>query len=744
MRNKRLGLWAVWLGLASVAALCFPLLPDDTPPTKIYVNTVGVSSVLMAFLGIFRNRPEHRRPWLLFASGMALMVAGDITYDVTELRLGEYPYPFWADAMYLCAYPFLLVPGMIRLSRGNRDRDRGALLDVAVIATGIGLIYWVFVVGPALTGHGTPILERFVTIGYPFCDVMLTVAAARMFTRPENRTPSLRLLGLGSCIMLTGDLFYTTASSTAEYTGGFVDSGFLMAYICWGASALHPSMRQRPQTGIEPYQVGGRRLAVLAACTLLAPGLLFLQGLQDPAKIAWAGIGTGAMVLFLLVVARTWGFVKQVQRQAGKLEDLAMHDELTGLANRRGFERRLTTALAAGSPYVLLLDLNGFKAVNDRFGHAVGDELLVVIAHRIADTLPDSALVARMGGDEFAILLPGCDQDRCDELADRLHTTIRFPVHAGGHDLLVGASIGITGSDELHVDQDEMLRRADVAMYAAKAAGGRRHRWYAAELDSQAGEEARLGADLRAALGSGEFFLVYQPIVELPSGDAVAVESLIRWQHPERGLVSPADFIPVAERNGLIIELGQWILRTACRQYRTWLTRGVAPRHVGVNVSARQLAEPGFVDSVAAILAETGVSPHQLVVEITETTVFGGGVAVRAVRELHELGIAIALDDFGTGHSSLGVLQSVPVTILKVDKSFVENVTVSDRHAVIASSLIQLTDGLGLIAVAEGVETAEQAEALHRLGYRRAQGYHFGRPVPDPFTQVRLGLPTSA
>jgi diguanylate cyclase len=733
VRNKRPRLWAVWLVLAAVAALCFPFLPDDTPPTKVYVNTIGVSSVLMAFLGVLRNRPEHRGPWLLFASGMALMVSGDITYDITELRLGEYPYPSWADALYLCAYPFLLVPGMIRLSRGNRDRDRGGLIDAAVVSTGIGLIYWVFVVGPTLADNGTPVLDRFVTIGYPLCDVLLTAAVARMFTRPENRTPSLRLLGLGSCIMLTGDLFYTTASSTAEYTGGFVDSGFLMAYICWGASALHPSMRQRPQTDLDPHRVGGRRLTVLAACTLLAPGLLFLQGVRNPAEIAWAGIGTGAMVLFLLVVARTWGFVKQVQRQAGRLEDLAMHDELTGLANRRGFERQLTTALVAGSPHVLLLDLNGFKAVNDRFGHAVGDELLVVIAHRIAGTLPHDAMVARMGGDEFAVLLPAGSQDRCDELADRLHTTIRFPVHAGGQDLLVGASIGITGSDDRCVDQDEMLRRADVAMYAAKAAGGRRHRWYASELDSRAGEEARLGADLRTALSTGQFHLVYQPIVALPTGDVVGVESLVRWRHPDRGPVGPADFIPVAERNGLIIELGQWILQTACQQYRTWQSRGVAPAHVGVNVSARQLAEPGFVDSVAAILAETGMSPHHLVVEITETTVFGGGVAVRAVQELHERGIAIALDDFGTGHSSLGVLQAVPVTILKVDKSFIDNVTVSDRHAVIASSLIQLTGGLGLIAIAEGVETAEQAEALHRLGYRRAQGYHFGRPAADPF-----------
>ncbi|GIF14041.1 putative bifunctional diguanylate cyclase/phosphodiesterase [Actinoplanes teichomyceticus] len=740
MRNGRVGLWAVWLVVAAVAALCLPLAPGNTLPTKIYGNAVGVSAVLMACAGVLRNRPEHRGPWLMLVAGMALLVAGDVTYDVTELRLGEYPYPHWADALYLCAYPLLLIPGMVRLSRGNGDRDRGGLIDAAVISTGVGLIYYVFVVGPALTTAGTPLPERFVTIGYPLCDVMLTAAVARMLTRPENRTPSLRLLGLGSIIMLAGDLVYTTMSATAEYSGGIIDSAFLLAYVCWAAAALHPSMRRRPRTGIDPHRVGSRRLAVLAACSLLAPGLLVLQGVQDPRNIAWAGIGAGAVTLFLLVIARSWGFVKQVQRQAGRLEDLAMHDELTGLSNRRGFERRLTGALATGSPYVLLLDLNGFKSVNDRFGHAVGDELLVVIAHRLAAALPAEAVVSRMGGDEFAVLLPAHAADRpggarrCEGVAERLDTATRLPVRAGGQDLLVGASIGIADGAGL-TDPVEVLRRADVAMYAAKAGGGRHH-WYTVELDTRAGEEARLGADLRIALDAGQFHLVYQPVVNLPDGTVRAVESLVRWQHPERGAVSPAEFIPVAERTGLITELGRWILRTACEQYRAWQDRGVAPRHIGVNVSARQLAEPGFAAAVAAVLAETGMDPRRLVVEITETAVFGGGVAARAVHDLHALGISIALDDFGTGHSSLGVLQALPVDILKVDKSFVENVTVSDRHAVIAASLIQLTEGLGLIAVAEGVETPAQAAALHRLGYRRAQGYHFGRPAADPFAPV--------
>ncbi|WP_433790234.1 putative bifunctional diguanylate cyclase/phosphodiesterase [Actinoplanes sp. CA-252034] len=638
--------------------------------------------------------------------------------------------------------------------------------------------------------------------------MLLTTAVARMLTRAGNRTPSMRLMATGAVIMLTGDLIYTTMSSTSEYTGGFVDSGFLMAYACWGAAALHPSMTRRPDTVLDVHRIGRTRLGILTAFVLIPPGLLFFQGAGDPAAIAWVSLGIGAVVLCLLVVMRMWGLVRQVKLQASRLGDLAMLDPLTGLANRRAFEEALGAAVATGTPTVLLLDLNGFKAVNDRFGHAVGDELLAAVAARISGAIPAGAVAARMGGDEFAVLLP---TDVGDDLAARLRTAIHQPIHAGGQDLLVGASIGIAGvidpvsgggpggpvsvsggpasgavsggpirdgsvsgglvsgggpggpildgqvfgggtvfdgqvsdgsvsgglvSGDRVTDPVEVLRRADVAMYAAKADGGR-HRRYTADLDTSTDEEARLGAELRTALDRRQFHLVYQPIVELPTGKVLAVESLVRWWHPDRGYIAPDVFIPVAERSGLIVELGEWILRTACRQFAEWWRHGVAPYRFGVNVSARQLAEPGFVSLVAEILAETGVHPARLIVEVTETAVFGGGAAVRAVHELTELGVEIALDDFGTGHSSLGLLQTLPVRILKVDKSFVENVTMAGRHAVIATSLIHVANGLGLVAIAEGVETAEQAAELYRLGYRRAQGYHFGRPeMARPLSDV--------
>jgi EAL domain-containing protein (putative c-di-GMP-specific phosphodiesterase class I) len=286
-------------------------------------------------------------------------------------------------------------------------------------------------------------------------------------------------------------------------------------------------------------------------------------------------------------------------------------------------------------------------------------------------------------------------------------------------------------------DPAEIMRRADVAMYAAKERRGRALR-YRPDLDERAAEDARLGAQLRIALDTGQLRLVYQPIVELPEGRIVAVETLVRWDHPELGEVGPATFIPFTERSGLIVELGAWVLRTACAQAQRWRTTlgEHAPKRISVNVSPRQLTEPGFADMVIATLGETGLPAPCLAVEVTETAVFTGGKAIDALHELHRHGVRIALDDFGTGYSSLGLLQTVPVDILKVDKSFVDGIAVAGRESVIARALIGVSAGLGLTAVAEGVETAEQADELYRMGYRYAQGFYFGRPSAEPVFQL--------
>jgi diguanylate cyclase (GGDEF)-like protein len=714
--------WPIWPVLGVLGCVGYTLIPSASGAAAVS-STAGYLAAAVTLLVVRRHRPADPVAWLSFAAGHVFWATGDLVYAASWVTLGEQPYPSWADASYLCAYPFFAV-ALFRLAGGHRARGV-RLIDAGVIFIGLALVYWVFIIGPIAADTSQPALARLVTIAYPTSSVLLIAAAVPLLARTGRRSPSGWMLATGTVCAAFGNVTYTMFPDTLGATGPWVYGAFVCAYICWTGAAVHPSSRTR-ETVPEPS--GPARLVLAAAATMLVPTVLFIEGERSPDHVDWLAVGIGSTVLVLLVMARLFGFVSQVQRQAGQLEDLALHDPLTGLPNRRVFEERLGAAVATGVAQVAMLDLDGFKDVNDRLGHATGDRLLTLIAQRLQSALRVDDLVARMGGDEFAVLVPNAMPD----VVDRILAVLDRPVEVDGHALLVGASIG-TADGTGGADAGEVLRRADVAMYAAKNSG-LRHRHYAPELDDVAGEQARLGAELRTALDAGQFRVVYQPIVSLPDGRIVAVEALVRWQHPGRGFVSPVDFIPVAEQNGLIVELGAWILRTACAQAVTWRNEfgDAAPQRMSVNVSARQLAEPGFAELVTDVLAWTGLGAQHLVVEVTETAVFGGGQAVQAVKDLHQLGVKIALDDFGTGHSSLGLLQTVPVDILKVDKSFVDNITMAGRHAVIATALIQVSSGLGLMAVAEGVETADQAAELYRLGYRLAQGYHFGKPVAEP------------
>jgi len=434
-----------------------------------------------------------------------------------------------------------------------------------------------------------------------------------------------------------------------------------------------------------------------------------------------------------------------------QLAHQATHDELTKLPNRALMLERLERALAprgtdvnASNVSVALVDLDDFKAFNDRLGHPVGDGLLIGLGKILASCVGPFDTVARLGGDEFAMILPGAQQDKAIATVNAVITALETPMIVDGYELLVGASIGLAHG---HAGEDpsELLRRADVALYAAKDHGKGRYAAYDLELDRRSVQHAELGAELRQAIGNGDQLrLVYQPIVTLPDGHITGVEALIRWHHPRRGIISPVEFIPVAERTGLIVPLGRWILREAAAQAATWANDPMAaPITMSVNVSARQLREPGFPEELAAVLAETGLDPARFTVEVTETAVFDSDAGLAALKGVHELGVRVALDDFGTGHSSLGLLRSCPVDILKVDKSFVDGVTGTAEQAAIVISLIQITTTMRLLAVAEGVETAEQADTLYRLGYRLAQGFHFARPT-DPGEITQLLVRTAA
>jgi diguanylate cyclase (GGDEF)-like protein len=397
------------------------------------------------------------------------------------------------------------------------------------------------------------------------------------------------------------------------------------------------------------------------------------------------------------------------------------------------FNAALAELLAAGEAVaVLLIDLDDFKTVNDTLGHAVGDEMLVAVADRLRLATDPGDLAARLGGDEFAVLVRGADPARADTVAMQILAGLAAPVTASGHQLLVQASIGVAAAGPGD-GPNEMLRNADIAMYATKEGGKASWTRFAPEMRQEIVEHVRLGGQLHDALESGQLYLEYQPIVDLDTRRMIGAEALVRWRHPDQGVISPVQFIPVAERTGQIVPLGRWVLGEACRQLAAWRDEygPAAPWTVGVNVAARQLREPGFAHDVASVLRDAGLAPHQLVIEVTESSVLNARQVLNTLHALHDLGVKLALDDFGTRQSSLGLLRAVPVDILKLDKSFVDGIEDGDddERLAVAAAVAQMAAALRLDAVAEGIESAGQVRRLRLLGYRLGQGFHLARPL---------------
>jgi diguanylate cyclase (GGDEF)-like protein/PAS domain S-box-containing protein len=427
------------------------------------------------------------------------------------------------------------------------------------------------------------------------------------------------------------------------------------------------------------------------------------------------------------------------KRLEDELAHQAFHDSLTGLSNRALFRDRLDHALARAARHdqgvaVILLDLDGFKTVNDGLGHDVGDQLLVSVGGRIHDSARTSDTVARLGGDEFAILLEDDpDEARATATAGRLLASLVAPFSVGTREVFIGASIGIAVSGEGSADTDALIRNADTAMYAAKANGKGRYEMFQPAMYRRAVEHFEVQADLQHALGRGELRLHYQPIVDFSSGVIQGAEALIRWEHPTRGLLPPIEFIGIAEETGLIVPIGRWVLEEACRQVAAWRAQHAASSDmwVSVNLSTRQLFEPDLVSQVRDVLSASGLEPSALMLEITEGSLMQGVAETTAkLQGLKELGVRLAIDDFGTGSSSLGYLRQFPIDVLKIDKSFVDEITTKGSEGLaLVRAIIDLADTLQLATVAEGIELVEQAAELRSAGCGSGQGFLFARPV---------------
>jgi diguanylate cyclase (GGDEF)-like protein len=716
-----LGWWPgpIALSLASVALLRLGRSPELAPAARRFWKQIGLATMMTTFgTGIEA---------FMITTGMnPLTVHKDTSLSTLGFMLVGVLIALWA---------------LLRLPVGARSPAQRLhlILDGATVMAGATLFSWYFAFAPLASAGGrrTSVVGMLVVAGFTQVALAAVIKVLVAGTGPVD-VGALRIMSMSlvvgalspSLTPLLADRPHVVASTLILAPIAFFDACTVArqhhAARVRGSSG-NPSRASRRPYSLLPY------LALAATDTLLVVATLRHVDGRTPIVVAGA-----ILVTSLVAVRQLAAFIdntrllRSLREHEDRLRHQASHDSLTGLANRALFGERLPAVLARyGGAAVVLIDLDDFKIVNDTLGHTVGDGLLVAVAGRLSACVRPVDTVARLGGDEFAVLLAETDSATTIEVTERIQASLTRPFAASGHSLMVQASIGVAEAGPGD-DLERLLRNADIAMYSAKEHGKGRHARYSPEMHAQLLEQAQIGAQLHSALDCDELYVLYQPIVALPSGRLNGVEALVRWRHPVHGPLLPGRFIGVAERTGLIVPLGRWVLRHACCQLVAWRAAhpGAVPITMNVNVSARQLQEPTLAAEIAATLAEFSLEPARLTIEVTETAVLKGGQILRTLGELRELGIKLALDDFGTGHSSLVLLRTCPVDILKLDKSFIDEIDGSAQPLAVATAIIQMAQALGLATVAEGIESDVQADQLWQLGYQLGQGYHFGRPLP--------------
>jgi diguanylate cyclase (GGDEF)-like protein len=743
-RSHRLPVWLCFLcvGLMVLIVAVTGMLGGTEP---LVLLAIGTSALIAVVLSIRHNRPSVTWPWWAISAAMLIFLV-ESTARVEFHTLGNLT-ASRSLTPDLIAFPgyVLLAAGLFGFSRASgrgRQGHIGIALDGLIAALAMLSLAWVYVISPVLSNHQTPLPIHLVLTGYPAMSIFLLVVTLRIgFSPNQERVPAYWLLMAAMAAMFIGDSLYMFADiDVLQVPRRFLDAPYGFAYLAAGAGAIHVSMRALTESASLPRQRASRGRIFLVAIALLVPAALATyqphERTSDRLVLVVIMIALAAVAVLRIVQA-----LDAAERSEALMTYQAMHDHLTGLPNRRMMQQHLSGLLKKASGdeshvAVLFLDLDRFKLVNDTLGHKHGDELLMSVAERLKAHIRTDDLVTRIGGDEFMIMLSNVvNTSQALDMANRLRNCLRAPFSVNDMEFHISASIGLAFSSGDNPDRSAeiMIREADTAMYQAKEAGRDNVAVFDESMQTKMAERVELERDLRRAIELRQLHLVYQPILRLPHGPIEGVEALVRWAHPTLGVIPPAKFIPLAEENGLIIEIGDWVLEEALQQLTRWRHLGIATQYpyVAVNVSAVQLRDDRLVERVRRALDNNGLDGPSLCLELTESVVMEDlPAALGVLNELREFDVKLAIDDFGTEYSSLAYLKRFPVTSLKIDRSFVASLEDNDSSdASLIAAIVALAQALGMRTVAEGVETRAQAERVVELGCNSVQGYFYSRPV---------------
>ncbi|WP_229074111.1 EAL domain-containing protein [Actinoplanes sp. DH11] len=731
-------LWQVLAAGGLVATVLYALFPDSLISTVSFL-VLGIATVTACFLGPRRWGAEPPTAWLLMGAGALTFLIGVlIRPSVTEQDM---PWPLVADVFSFTGY-MLLGIFLAMLLRQRSSLDRHAVLDGLIVTLAAGVTTTLLLALPAAATTGRPALLSLIQGTYPLFDVIILLLIVNLTFTAKSWPLSLTALTCTMLMLFAGDFAYAIAGVGGKiYTDPIYNVPFLLAYTALGVAALHPSVVEMSRAAKAPVQEWGWQRLALLAPALILPFALLLSDRSSGTGARLLIAVTGALIAGLLLFRASSAVQAQVAAQL-RSEHQATHDPLTSLPNRVSISAEIERLVTVVDPdghdrvWVYMLDLDGFKWVNDSWGHDTGDQLVIEVGRRLRAAVAGSVPVARVGGDEFLLAYVG-EKGGALHLVDDIRGCFARPFLVRDTEVVITASIGIShaagDAARAAVTAEALMRDADTAMYRAKGEGPGRSTIFDTSMHDQVRERIELELALRQALAEDQLHVHYQPIVRLETGVPVGAEALVRWMHPERGAIPPMTFIPIAEDAGLIGSIGTWVRKEALRQLGVWRSEGIVGDdfYLSINVSPRQLSEPELPLIISGEMLRYGVPAHCVALEMTESVmVDGSSVTSRVLFELRELGVKLLVDDFGTGFSALGYLRRFPVTGVKIDRSFVIGLGVNVEDDEIVRAVVAMSHALGLGVIAEGVETPLQRDALYAVGVVNCQGWLWGAAVP--------------
>lgn len=734
---------------------------------EIGVFILQLLGLLVSFIWVYqtyeslkKEKNKERNFWLLLGIGM-------IPYDAAWLISGYYhlllrksaPYPGFDDYLWILAYLIWIIALIYKLRLVLKKTEIiRSLFDISIFMIIVSSLMWEFIFSNIffnLSGH---FLTDSISLAYPLSDLALLFVTILLYftTRNNSRKTVFTFITIGFAFQIIADVIYVYQSLNGTYTiGGWIDPLWNLTLLLKGAAGLYvlplktySVRRERCFSKIKHHDILSH---ILILSFLL---YMFYHSVEHFTIIEYAFFTVIFIVITRQIIVQhqketaleelyslSESLEKQVENKTKELQDalnkvnkMAKYDNLTGLPNRYMLNECLDETLERCKQNnkelaIMFLDLDRFKLVNDTMGHHTGDLLLKEVSKRLRRSVRDEDIVARQGGDEFIILLEDIDKESAAQVAQRIINEFVSPFHLKNKEFFITTSIGISIFPKDGHNQIDIIKSADKAMYVAKERGKNNYQFYRVLTDT-VNRKMMLEEGLRRAIAESELDVYYQPQIDLNTGELVGIEALLRWDHPKLGKVSPEEFIPIAEETGLIISIGEWVLREACKQNKMWQAAGYPPIKIAVNVSAYQLQIHDFPGYVEQVLQETEIQPKFLELEITESLMKNVIETRIILNKLKKIGVNIAIDDFGTGYSSLSVLSHLPIDVIKIDRVFINDMLTNTDTSTLVKTMIEMGRNLNITLVAEGIEREEQRKILNDLHCQTGQGYLFSSPVP--------------